>query len=1521
MPAPKIADFIRFAASLPQTNEPVAETEPPSQKTNDADSLWSKSEANARGKGWSDPVQLPPFIHNRPLFTSKSDNPAKLLESADEVADLAMQHIAMRSTKRGGSEQSVRKICYWQLGRTAHLGYSASIDCMREHRNANVLLACAKSICEVSHTDAEDELTEDELVERNFDIWGPDLPEAEQFHVRSILDGFLFVRVHQTSRSLGPGWEFYFWLMAECFITQAKLKRGLFNHDEGFLRILDAGQHVMQHTGISAQERMQELVAATAEQYVRGILARLPEGRTSRFRAVVDEYAPGMFLTQLVERAKVLINRQIPMFRSSPAALLAEARGKAHDVFELLIQKYVNVRTRQNGFQVPSNRSADRSQLDATRSMRSTAANSMSSGGSVVQSHNPEPLRSVHKDAERLASARVLSTILAKNPGYRKGKNLPNLTKVRVKVQAADPAAYVWTHVHELALTLSYAIKIRTAVLMSSCLARAAATTAALAARDVCWVRVEVDGKIKSIPLMQYARERRTVIRVQIGRANADRAVKVVAAAAAYVASSAAKIAAGVSERVCLTATSKVEHVLIALANSIDPPCPSEARTDKIAYACAHLHIQRHNIKLFELRRPPAERPSSGSSDVSSGSFCRDGQLLLNSDQSKWRSVQMEKRGVSVRFMADFMRACSIPLPPNVAIFDGDGASPSPSPLLHVPIGATDAAEEEAPACFVDEGRAVEVQADTEGEVDMGVVDSILDEVMVEVVGGAEQDTSTLEEDDGAAVERGLRGLELLWLIQQLTYPTGFSLAELAAAGGSTDADEVPYTGHANAFVTHTWTLQDSQRSFASTDYSALLYFVHQRGPSAKTLYCFTDAFGLNQNLLQRDETEGNEGALVKGQGGKGYVGAGGQELAALDAVIKSCGQTLLLIDRWHNPSVLRRLWCLFELERSVKHGVPIRLALSMHEVEDLRLALGNVHPDGIAPRTALDALSRIPNNIGVTGAGSSSTPSNARARGATSSASGGCICTRREDMVRLCRRIEMEVVGGYEGLRQRVQLALTHSLVGLVQEQTKPTLNMLGLLGVVEQARKFGLPTSSEAGHAKQRGLAAKKAAKEAARAQNEAEMAVARELEEWRERTVEKTMTVNGREYCFTVPERHPASTAGPKLVIVVGGMGQGKSMATMSKGAGVLDGLHTHRIELGMDAFKAACTPFLAALKATKEDDAIESEEVREEKVNELKKEYRMLIEEDEGKIVKLLMEWKADIVCEFTNESNLFDMAMGNGKSVFPSLKAMGDCGYKLRLVSVQCMDTPENIVVGINSRKDLGQMGLGMQKWSVTKGCLVRGAFFLDSLKCVYRRAQEEGSKGLVEKAMVMTRLSWNTTEWSSTIVDSESLLASKFVAEVDRDGDIISSEEWQEANTALEKLFDAMMSEEEESQPQFTSDLLNEVRSYYARDEVIKLLAKEAAAQEYITEEREVPTEEQLQAAKEAAAAQVEEKAVEDEESLKVDEAAMEKMVEKGGDALQKMLTMMLALQVLYCTRIRELNTAKSTLLTLTHLL
>ena len=342
--------------------------------------------------------------------------------------------------------------------------------------------------------------------------------------------------------------------------------------------------------------------------------------------------------------------------------------------------------------------------------------------------------------------------------------------------------------------------------------------------------------------------------------------------------------------------------------------------------------------------------------------------------------------------------------------------------------------------------------------------------------------------------------------------------------------------------------------------------------------------------------------------------------------------------------------------------------------------------------------------------------------------------------------------------------------------------------------------------------------------------------------------------REYKFCLPNR--AGDASPKLLVVVGGMGQGKSGAqeahpSFSQGMGGSG----RRLELGMDALKAACVTMAQEMATVEEDETIDDDE-RKRRLNQIKKLYqdKKMTKGDQGAIVHRAMEMKMDIVTEFANEDNLYDMAVGIS-DVFPSLGYMSQQGYQLRLIGVQCMDKAENIIVGTNSRRDhLGNLGIGMQKWIVSKGTLIRAAFFLDSLKHIFR-AEEAGGFSLVEMAMMVTREKWDSKDSTVTSIDREALLGSKYVADAKGrltpgpamkgntgraypgpyDGDVIPSAEWQNKKDELMTVFDPFNSDSQDTkQVEFTSKLRARWGAYCASTEVMRLLGQESAAQEFI---------------------------------------------------------------------------------------
>jgi hypothetical protein len=105
--------------------------------------------------------------------------------------------------------------------------------------------------------------------------------------------------------------------------------------------------------------------------------------------------------------------------------------------------------------------------------------------------------------------------------------------------------------------------------------------------------------------------------------------------------------------------------------------------------------------------------------------------------------------------------------------------------------------------------------------------------------------------------------------------------------GRKTDDAGVAYAGKTNCFVSHA----TAHTSFL--DYDALQCYQHQReqegddDASEHTLYYFIDVFALNQNTIATHNTE----------------------LPLLEDAVRDAGGTVLVFDRWSEPTVIKRIW------------------------------------------------------------------------------------------------------------------------------------------------------------------------------------------------------------------------------------------------------------------------------------------------------------------------------------------------------------------------------------------------------------------------------------------------------------------------------------------------------------------------------------------------------------------------------------------------------------------------------------
>jgi hypothetical protein len=252
------------------------------------------------------------------------------------------------------------------------------------------------------------------------------------------------------------------------------------------------------------------------------------------------------------------------------------------------------------------------------------------------------------------------------------------------------------------------------------------------------------------------------------------------------------------------------------------------------------------------------------------------------------------------------------------------------------------------------------------------------------------------------AINESFTFLTVLWLVQILTEKSGMSLAELM--GSKMDKRGVPYQGDCNCFVSHA----TAHTSFC--DYEALLAFSKKRravagsttsggaadsaaAEGAGEAYFFIDVFAINQSN-------------VRGDG----------ELPMLERVIRDAKITLLIFDCWHCPEVVRRIWCLFEIIKSVQNGCVLAVSFSEDEKQSLLAALRNEHPEGLGPGSILGCIFKI----------------NAEQAEAT----------KVEDKIRIGREIEDTVEGGFHGLNMAVKKSLRASLVAEVLAEAEAEEN-----------------------------------------------------------------------------------------------------------------------------------------------------------------------------------------------------------------------------------------------------------------------------------------------------------------------------------------------------------------------------------------------------------------------------------------------------------------------------------------------
>jgi tetratricopeptide (TPR) repeat protein len=163
-------------------------------------------------------------------------------------------------------------------------------------------------------------------------------------------------------------------------------------------------------------------------------------------------------------------------------------------------------------------------------------------------------------------------------------------------------------------------------------------------------------------------------------------------------------------------------------------------------------------------------------------------------------------------------------------------------------------------------------------------------------------------------------------MARYFTAGTGRSFAELME--GQRDAEGRLYLSSVTLFVSH------FTGYVMSEDIDAIGLFERQEG---RQYYSFMDSFAINQNNV------GDE--------------LGPSDNPSFDQVIKCAETTLLVLTPWHDPGVIRRVWCLAETMWTLKNGCALRVALCSKEQKSLLAALRGQHPDGLTAASVLESV------------------------------------------------------------------------------------------------------------------------------------------------------------------------------------------------------------------------------------------------------------------------------------------------------------------------------------------------------------------------------------------------------------------------------------------------------------------------------------------------------------------------------------------------------------------------------------
>ena len=126
--------------------------------------------------------------------------------------------------------------------------------------------------------------------------------------------------------------------------------------------------------------------------------------------------------------------------------------------------------------------------------------------------------------------------------------------------------------------------------------------------------------------------------------------------------------------------------------------------------------------------------------------------------------------------------------------------------------------------------------------------------------------------------------------------------------------------GQADFFVSHAWRCPFVKLVGAIAELDQQL---QARGSSSPPLHWWVDIFAITQHKVQAQEVE----------------------LQALGHVVAGCRQTVAVLEPWHSPQLVNRLWCLFELMKTMQVIVRVPLEPALAQAVELSATYYKPHP------------------------------------------------------------------------------------------------------------------------------------------------------------------------------------------------------------------------------------------------------------------------------------------------------------------------------------------------------------------------------------------------------------------------------------------------------------------------------------------------------------------------------------------------------------------------------------------------